>query len=356
MSEKGSGLTDSEHVFVSGLCYSHSSVILPLKTAFLVIMRNLVSLRHYKPRGRGLCALSKGLQACSKGIAVCSKRITACCSRRVLFAVLAGISLLLSGCAKDQSAADLAKAERTLYLEAREALEGNNFIRSLELLEALETKYPLGRFSEQSLLEQIYAQYRSQDYERARATADRFTRLHPRHAQVDYAYYMKGLSSYMAGRYMLEGLELIDISERDLGATRDAFSDFDTFLRRYPDSRYANDARQRMLYIRNVLARREIFIAQFYIRKSGYVAAIKRSQFALENYPTSGISGDALATLSEAYLHLGMKEEAFEALSLLKSQYPQHKQLTENGKLKLLKPLGEKGQAPWKALVPDLFG
>lgn len=276
-------------------------------------------------------------------------------SRRFLLATTAVVTLALAGCASDQSAEDLAKAERTLYLEARDALEGNNFIRSLELLKTLETKYPLGRFSEQALLEQIYAQYRSQDFDTARATADRFIRLHPRHPQVDYAYYMKGLSSYMAGRYMLEGLELIDISERDLGATRDAFTDFNALLKRFPDSRYAPDARQRMLYIRNVLARREVFIAQFYIRKGGYVAAIKRSQFALENYPTAGISGDALAALSEAYLHLGMEEQAREALTLLKKEYPEHKQLTAGGKLKLIKPLGEKSMAPWKALIPDLF-
>ncbi|WP_417595601.1 outer membrane protein assembly factor BamD [Oceanospirillum sp.] len=304
-------------------------------------MRKPVSFRHYKH-----CSRNAHL-----GKSVCSRLL----SRQSFLAAFAGLALMLAGCASDQSAADLAKAERTLYLEARNALEGNNFIRSLELLEALETKYPLGRFSEQALLEQIYAQFRNQDYETARATADRFIRLHPRHAQVDYAYYMKGMSSYMAGRYMLEGLELIDISERDLGATRDAFSDFDNLLRRFPDSRYAFDARQRMLYIRNVLARREIFIAQFYIRKSGYVAAIKRSQFALENYPTAGTSGDALATLSEAYLHLGMEEEAREALDLLKSQYPKHKQLTSNGQLKLLKPLGEGSKAPWEALIPDVF-
>lgn len=305
-------------------------------------MRNPVSLRDYKPHRRDMSAFFI--------------RFAPQCLRGTALAVFAGLSLLLSGCASDQTAADLAKAERTLYLEARDALDGNNFIRSMELLETLETKYPLGRFSEQALLEQIYAQYRSQDYERARATADRFTRLHPRHAQVDYAYYMKGLSSYMAGRYMLEGMELIDISERDLGATRDAFTDFETFLKRFPDSRYATDARQRMLYIRNVLARREIFIAQFYIEKGGYVAAIKRSQFAMENYPTAGVSGDALAVLSEAYLHLGMEKEAREVLDLLKAQYPKHKQLTFNGKLQLIKPLGEESQAPWKALVPDVFG
>lgn len=305
-------------------------------------MRKPVSFRHYKRCGRNPHPGN-----------VISSVLT---SRKGLLSAFAGIMLLLGGCASDHSASDLAKAERTLYLEGREALEGNNFIRSIELLETLETKYPLGRFSEQAALEQIYAHFRSQDYETARATADRFIRLHPNHSQVDYAYYMKGLSSYMAGRYMLEGLELIDISERDLGATKDAFTDFDIFLKRFPESRYASDARQRMLFIRNVLARREVFIAQFYIRKGGYVAAIKRSQFALENYPTAGVSGDALATLSEAYLHLGMEKEAREALNLLKAQYPKHKQLTSNGKLELIKPLGEGSKAPWRALIPDLFG
>lgn len=263
--------------------------------------------------------------------------------------------VLLSGCAKDHTAEDLAKAERTLYLEAQGALDGDNYIRGLELLQTLETKYPLGRFSEQSQLEQIYAQFQSQDYEAARASSDRFIRLNPRHQHVDYAYYMKGLSAYMAGRYMLEGMELVDISERDLGATRDAFTDFDTLLKRFPESRYAADARQRMLFIRNVLARHEVFIAKFYIQKGGYLAAINRSRYVLENYPTAPTTADALATLSEAYLHLGMKELARESLQLLKQQYPQHPQLTEKGELKLIKPLGEKSKAPWEALIPDLF-
>ncbi|OPX54768.1 Beta-barrel assembly machine subunit BamD [Oceanospirillum multiglobuliferum] len=263
--------------------------------------------------------------------------------------------VLLSGCAKDRTAEDLAKAERTLYIEAQDSLKGDNYIRGLELLQTLETKYPLGRFSEQAQLEQIYAQFQSQDYETARIAAERFIRLNPRHQHVDYAYYMKGLSAYMAGRYMLEGMELVDISERDLGSTRDAFTDFDTLIKRFPESRYATDARQRMLFIRNVLARNEVFIAKFYIQKGGYLAAINRSRYVLENYPTAPTTADALATLTEAYLHLGMKDLARESLALLKAQYPKHAQLTEKGELKLIKPIGEKSKAPWEALIPDLF-
>ena len=268
---------------------------------------------------------------------------------------LAGVGLL-AGCAStDNTNKDLSKAERTLYLEAQSTLNSDNYIRSIELLQALETKYPLGRFSEQALLEQIYAQYKSQDYELARATADRFIRLHPRHPQVDYAYYLRGLSAYTAGRYMLEGMELVDISERDLGATRDAFNDFNQLIRRFPDSRYVTDARQRMLFIRNVLARHEIFIAQFYIRKGGYLAAVNRSRYALENYPTSPVTADALATLTEAYLHLGMEDLARDSLKLLRTQYPDHPQLNDEGELRLIKTVGEKSKAPWEALIPDVF-
>lgn len=274
--------------------------------------------------------------------------------RNLGLACLAG-SILLSGCASDNTSRDLAKAERTLYLEAQETLDSGNNTRALELLQTLETKYPLGHFSEQALLEQIYAHYQTQDYEVARATAERFIRLHPRHPQVDYAYYMKGLSAYMAGRFMLEGLELVDISERDLGATRDAFTDFNVFIRRFPDSRYASDARQRMLFIRNVLARHEIFVAQFYIRKGGYLAAVNRSRYALENYPSSPVTADALASLSEAYLHLGMEDQSDQALSLLKTQYPDHPQLTEDGQLKLVKAVGAKSESPLQAVLPDFF-
>ncbi|MBB1487972.1 outer membrane protein assembly factor BamD [Oceanospirillum sediminis] len=274
--------------------------------------------------------------------------------RNLGLACLAG-SILLAGCASDNTARDLAKAEQTLYLEAQDTLKSGNNSRSIELLQTLETKYPLGRFSEQALLEQVYAYFQSQDYEVARATAERFIRLHPKHPQIDYAYYMKGLSAYMAGRYMLEAAELVDISERDLGATRDAFSDFNIFLRRFPESRYASDARQRMLFIRNVLARHEIFVAQFYIRKGGYLAAVNRSRYALENFPTSPVTADALASLSEAYLHLGMEDQARQTLELLKEQYPDHKQLTDDGELRLIKPVGEKSKSPLQAVLPDLF-
>ncbi|MAC46418.1 outer membrane protein assembly factor BamD [Oceanospirillum beijerinckii] len=268
---------------------------------------------------------------------------------------LAGIGLL-TGCAStDNTSKDLAKAERTLYLEAQGTLDSDNYTRSLELLQALETKYPLGRYSAQALLEQVYAQFKSQDYELARATADRFIRLHPSHPQVDYAYYLRGLSAYMAGRYMLEGMELVDISERDLGATRNAFNDFSQLIQRFPNSRYVTDARQRMLFIRNVLARHEIFIAQFYIRKGGYLAAVNRSRYALENYPTSPVTADALATLTEAYIHLGMEDLARDSLKLLRDQYPDHPQLNDDGEFRLIETMGEKSKAPWEFLIPDVF-
>ncbi len=275
--------------------------------------------------------------------------------RSMSLVCLAGIGLL-TGCAStDNTSKDLAKAERTLYLEAQGTLDSDNYTRSLELLQALETKYPLGRYSAQALLEQVYAQFKSQDYELARATADRFIRLHPSHPQVDYAYYLRGLSAYMAGRYMLEGMELVDISERDLGATRNAFNDFSQLIQRFPNSRYVTDARQRMLFIRNVLARHEIFIAQFYIRKGGYLAAVNRSRYALENYPTSPVTADALATLTEAYIHLGMEDLARDSLKLLRDQYPDHPQLNDDGEFRLIETMGEKSKAPWEFLIPDVF-
>jgi len=232
---------------------------------------------------------------------------------------------LLTGCASSEPAPDL--QEQALYQQAQSALDAGRYSTAVTRLEALDTRYPFGRYAEQAQLELIYAYYQIEDWEQARAAASRFIRLHPDHEQVDYAYYMRGLAAYQAGRFSLEGLELIDISKRDLGASRDAYVDFGELVRRFPESPYAADARQRIVYLRNVISRHELHVADFYLRKGAYLAAINRGKWVLQHYPQTPATRDALAVIVEGYMGLNMPERARTALQTLIKNDPDNPRL-----------------------------
>ncbi|AMC99189.1 MULTISPECIES: outer membrane protein assembly factor BamD [Halomonas] len=238
---------------------------------------------------------------------------------------------LVTGCAGRSGSNDQDEfagvAEQELYEEAREALERGRHTTAISRLEALDTRFPFGRHAEQAQLELIYAYYETNDWEAARAAASRFIRLHPTHPQADYALYMRGLSSWQAGRFSLERLRLIDISKRDLGASRDAYTDFRELVSRYPDSEYAPDAQQRIVYLRNLLARHELHVADFYLRKGAYLAAVERGRWVVENYPEAEATRDALAVMVEGYLGLDMRDRAREVLQVLIENDPGNERL-----------------------------
>ncbi|QEM80564.1 MULTISPECIES: outer membrane protein assembly factor BamD [Halomonas] len=239
------------------------------------------------------------------------------------------VGVVLSGCASndvDEERYD-GVAERELYEQGREALESGSYVTAKNRLEAIDTRFPFGDYAEQAQLELIYAYYQMDDWETARAAASRFIRLHPNHAQVDYAYYMRGLSAWQAGRFSLESLKLIDISERDVGATQDAYKDFTDLVTRFPNSQYAPDAQQRIVYLRNLLAQHELHVADFYLRKKAYLAAVQRGRWVIENYPQTDASRDALAVMVEGYLGMEMRDRASEVLRVLIDNDPDNDRL-----------------------------
>jgi len=163
-------------------------------------------------------------------------------------------------------------------------LEKNSYSAAISKLKALESRYPFGRYAEQAQLELIYAYYQNKEPEAVRATADRFIRLHPQHANVDYAYYMKGMASFDQDRGLLARFLPLDMSKRDPGAARDSYNEFAQLTNRYPNSRYAADAKQRMIYLRNLLAAYEVNVAHFYLKRQSYVAALNRGATLLKTF------------------------------------------------------------------------
>ncbi|WP_111498174.1 MULTISPECIES: outer membrane protein assembly factor BamD [Marinobacter] len=243
--------------------------------------------------------------------------------------LLLSIVLVTAGCASNSPQEEVLP-EKTYYEEARSAMNSGNFNEAEQNLEYLETYYPFGRYAEQAQLDLIYARFQNLDLEGARAAADRFLRLNPQSEHADYALYMRGLASYnmdisLAGKFFP-----IDISERDPGEQRQAFRDFSELLNRYPQSDYAPDARQRMIAIRNRLAKLELNAGQYYIKRQAYIAANNRARYIVENFPNTPVVEDALKMLIDTYRYLDLNKAAEDATALLAINYPNSDAFDEN--------------------------
>lgn len=223
--------------------------------------------------------------------------------------------------------------EKQYYEDAQAAMDNNRFLLAIEKLQSLESRYPFGRYADQAQLELVYCFYRTIDFESAAITAERFIRLHPDHADLDYAYYMKGLASYSVDRGLVERFIPTDFSERDMGPARESFDDFNRLINRFPNSDYAEDARQRMIYLRNLLAAYELKAAEFYMKRGAYVAAAKRATFIVENYDRTPSLADALVLMTKSYRELGLSDLAVSAEKTLAFNFPQHEALNASGQL-----------------------
>jgi outer membrane protein assembly factor BamD len=251
---------------------------------------------------------------------------------RLLVVALCVLSLAACSWFKDEEEeAPPDQGERALYNQAQRNIESSNFDLAIKNLQLLEARYPFGPYAEQAQLELIYAHYRNFDHPEAVAAAERFIRLHPQHPNVDYAYYMKGLSSFTEGQGVLERFLPTDQTQRDPGPARQSFADFSQLLSRFPNSEYAADARSRMVYLRNLLARYEINVANYYFKRRAYLAALNRGRYVVENFQETPAVPDGLAVMAQAYLILGMDDLAQNAIAALRTNYPQHPSLDESG-------------------------
>lgn len=221
--------------------------------------------------------------------------------------------------------------EQEFYDAAQKQLNSRQWDNSVKTLQALEENFPFGKYAEQAQLELIYAYYKSSEFEAASAAADRFIRLHPQHRNVDYAYYLKGLSSFTEGKGLFERFLPTDVTRRDPGSARESFAYFSQLLARFPKSSYAGDARKRMVYLRNLLARYEIHVANYYFKRGAYVAATNRGRYVVENFQKTPAVPDGLAVSIQGYHILGMTELANTNLSVLKENYPNYPALNEQG-------------------------
>jgi outer membrane protein assembly factor BamD len=242
----------------------------------------------------------------------------------VFFALLSALTVGGCGWFGGDRDAQPESTERQLYDRAQSHLRNRNYDTATQILELIEQQFPFGRYAEQAQLELIYARYMMSKTEEARSAADRFIRLHPNHPHVDYAYYMLGLAAFNENRGLIQRFAAVNPADRDTTSARRAFADFSQLINRYPDSAYAPDARQRMIYLRNLLAEHEVNVANYYMRRGAYVAAANRARDVVQHYAQSTVTDKALAILVEANWRLGLDGAAQNALHILALNFPDH--------------------------------
>lgn len=240
--------------------------------------------------------------------------------------------LLLTACSSTDEKGPKLTTEQDFYEASQKQLKSSQWDLAIQNLQALEENFPFGTYAEQAQLELIYAYYKNYDPDATQAAADRFIRLHPQHRNVDYAYYMKGLASFTEGRGLFERFMPTDLTQRDPGAARDSFAHFSLLLARFPNSPYAADAQKRMIYLRNLLARYEIHVANYYLKRGAYLAAANRGRYVVENFQQTPAMPDALAVMIQSYHLLGLADLEAQSAEVLKSNYPEHPALGGNGK------------------------
>jgi outer membrane protein assembly factor BamD len=242
--------------------------------------------------------------------------------RSVAFAAL--LVLAFSGCGLFPESPDPTAgwSAARLYREAKDELNSGNYDLAIKHYEKLESRYPYGRFAQQAQLEIAYAYFKQGEQAPGVAAIDRFIKLHPNHANVDYAYYLKGLIYFNEDQGLIGKISDQDPSERDPKSPREAFDAFRELVQRIPDSKYAPDGVSRMKYLVNALAAHEVHVARYYMKREAYVAASNRAQYAVQNYPESPAVEEALFIMVKAYDALGMTELRNDAERVMKKNFP----------------------------------
>lgn len=218
---------------------------------------------------------------------------------------------------------------KQLFTESQQAMAKEQYESAAKRLEALESMYPFNDYAEKAQMDLIYAYYMKGDYPSSAATAERFIHLYPRAKHVDYAYYMKGLANFQQTRGTMSTVVPLDESWRDPGTQSQAYSDFATLIQKFPDSRYKANALQRMIYLRNMFANRELNTAKYYYVRKMYVAAAERASFLVENYPQAPSAQQALVILYKANMALGLTKAAGDALAVYQATYHSNPPSTE---------------------------
>jgi outer membrane protein assembly factor BamD len=219
---------------------------------------------------------------------------------------------------------------------SKEAIEDEKYKKAIKILEQLDSRYPFGDHSSQAQLDLSYAYYKNNDTEAATASAQRFIKTHPRHENIDYAYYLKGLVNFNHNLGFIDRYIPSDATQRDTVFIQSSYLNFQELVRRFPNSKYAADAKQRMIYLDNALARHELHIARFYMDREAFLAAINRVNYILEHHKKAPAVPYALKLQIKAYKILDLTDLAANSQKIYDYNYPNGPTLPEEAPTKVV--------------------
>ncbi len=278
----------------------------------------MITMLHGYQRFHTYLILNKGV------IANSMEKLT----KKIVFITLA---LTLAGCSSSNIENDIDKvpdkSAQALFVDARAALDNGLYQKSIQILGAIDSRFPFGPISHQVQLDLIYAYYKVGDAAQGIALTDRFLRLNPENPNTDYVYYMRALINLSTEDNLFQDLAGIDRSDRDPTAAREAFDDFKRIITNYPDSKYAADSQKRMVEIKSRLAKYELAIAKFYLEREAYASAANRGRYIVEYFSPSPELEPALEIMIECYDKLGLDDLKTNALQVLAANYPNNSML-----------------------------
>ena len=226
-----------------------------------------------------------------------------------------------------------------LYAQGKEFLDAADFNNAIKLFEILEARYPFGKYSTQAMLDISYAYYASNQKDEAIIEINRFIRLYPNHPNISYAYYLRALSNFDKDANIISRFFGHDPSRYDVTDLKNSFNDFTTVVNRFPDSKYADDSINRLRYIKNQIARNELYIAEYYDKRSANIAAIERVKFMLENYGGTPSSEEGLVILVKNYNDLKLYDLAYDSARVLKKNFPDYRIIKKDRQVLVIKDI-----------------
>ncbi len=227
-----------------------------------------------------------------------------------------------------------------LYTEGKLFLSAEDFINAIRVFEILEARYPFGKYSTQAMLDLAYAHYASDNKDESITEVNRFIRLYPNHPKVSYAYYLKALANFDKDANVLTRFFAHDPSRYDTTNLKNSFNDFTIVVNKFPNSEYAEDAINRLIYIKNQIAKNELYIAKYYNKRSAHVAAVNRVKYMLENYGGTPSTKGGLLLMVDSYNKMKMFDLAYDTARVLKQNYPDYKIVKNSNKsISILEPI-----------------
>jgi outer membrane protein assembly factor BamD len=212
-----------------------------------------------------------------------------------------------------------------LYNDGKQEMDAGNWKDARERFTAVESRYPFGIYSQQALMSLAYVNWKDGENEQALAAIDRFQQLYPNHPGTDYVLYLKGLINFTPASAFMTNITGQDPSERDPKGLRASYDAFSELIKRYPDSKYAADARLRVVWLVNAIAMNEVHVARYYYERGAYVAAANRAQTVITDFQGAPASEEALYILYKSYEKLHMPQLEKDAKRVLDKNYPNSK-------------------------------